>query len=65
MKVDADLLLMQNGRYEPTLEKIRARAQHARRWLLARPEKDIVVVSHGGLLHFMTEDWEDACIYEG
>ncbi|KAJ5523341.1 phosphoglycerate mutase-like protein [Penicillium frequentans] len=53
------------GRYEPTREKIRARARDARAWLKARPEKEIVVVSHGGFLHFLTEDWEDACKYDG
>ncbi|KAJ5921029.1 phosphoglycerate mutase-like protein [Penicillium verhagenii] len=53
------------GRYEPTREKIRARARDVRAWFKARPEKEIAVVSHGGFLHFLTEDWEDACKYDG
>ncbi|KAJ5354987.1 uncharacterized protein N7496_012199 [Penicillium cataractarum] len=40
-------------------QKIRDRALYIRRWLKARPEKEIVVVSHGGFLHFLTDDWED------
>lgn len=32
---------------------------------MARPEKEIVVVSHGGFLHFLTEDWEEGCKGEG
>ncbi|OQE40115.1 hypothetical protein PENCOP_c006G08059 [Penicillium coprophilum] len=52
------------GRYEPTREKIQARARDTRRWLKARPEEEIAVVSHGGFLHFLTEDWEDGCKHE-
>ncbi|RAL02487.1 histidine phosphatase family protein [Aspergillus ibericus CBS 121593] len=53
------------GRFAPTREKISARCDDLRQWLHARPEKEIVVVSHGGLLHFLTEDWEDGCTFEG
>ncbi|KAJ5751918.1 phosphoglycerate mutase-like protein [Penicillium odoratum] len=53
------------GRYEPTRDKIRGRARDVRAWLKSRPEKEIAVVSHGGFLHFLTEDWEDACKYDG
>ncbi|OOF95829.1 hypothetical protein ASPCADRAFT_130163 [Aspergillus carbonarius ITEM 5010] len=53
------------GRFAPTQEKISARCEDLRHWLHARPEKEIVVVSHGCLLHFLTEDWEDGCMYEG
>ncbi|PYI12659.1 phosphoglycerate mutase-like protein [Aspergillus sclerotiicarbonarius CBS 121057] len=53
------------GRFAPTREKISARCADLRHWLHARPEKEIVVVSHGGLLHFLTEDWEDGCTFEG
>ncbi|KAJ5273639.1 hypothetical protein N7478_008764 [Penicillium angulare] len=35
-----------------------------RYWLKKRPEKNIVVVSHGAFLHFLTDDWEDACKHE-
>ncbi|OJJ85431.1 uncharacterized protein ASPGLDRAFT_65451 [Aspergillus glaucus CBS 516.65] len=45
---------VKSGRYAPDGEAIRARAQ-----------KEIMVVAHGGLLHFLTEDWEDGSVYTG
>lgn len=51
----------QRGRHAPTREAITLRARDMRCWLKARPEKEIVVVTHGGLLHYMTEDWEENC----
>lgn len=45
------------GRWAPHADAIVARAADARKWLLARPEKEIVVVTHGGFLHYFTEDW--------
>ncbi|KAH6625521.1 phosphoglycerate mutase [Boeremia exigua] len=36
------------------------RAEKARQWLLARQENNIVVVSHGCFLHFLTDDWYDS-----
>ena len=56
---------MQKGRYAPTNKDIKDRARTARRWLKARPEKAIVVVTHGGFLHYFTEDWEDSTAYQG
>ncbi|KAJ6120421.1 phosphoglycerate mutase-like protein [Penicillium sp. IBT 18751x] len=53
------------GRLGITRERIFERAQYVRQWLMARPEKEIVVVSHGGFLHFLTEDWEEGCKGEG
>ncbi|PLB41382.1 uncharacterized protein BDW47DRAFT_100038 [Aspergillus candidus] len=47
------------GRYAPTSDAIQERARAARRWLKARPEKEIVIVTHGTFLHYFTEDWED------
>lgn len=35
------------GRWAPTPEAIEERAKVARQWLMARPEKEIVVVTHG------------------
>jgi broad specificity phosphatase PhoE len=47
--------------WEPTLEKLEVRARTARILLrdLVKDEGDahVVVVSHGGLVHFLTEDW--------
>lgn len=53
------------GRYAPSNGALKARARAARRWLKARPEKEIVVVTHGGFLHYFTEDWEDSSQYQG
>ncbi len=47
------------GRWAPTAGALEHRAREARQWLKARPEKEIVVVTHGGLLHYLTEDWTD------
>lgn len=51
--------------WEPTIKSLEARAQKSRLWLrdLAAQSKDaeevhIVVVSHGGFIHFLTEDWD-------
>lgn len=35
------------GKWAPTAKAIEARAREARQWLLQRPEKEIVVVTHG------------------
>ena len=45
------------GRWAANSAAIEDRCKVARRWLRDRPEKDIVVVTHGGLLHYLTEDW--------
>ncbi|KAL6714531.1 hypothetical protein ACLMJK_007956 [Lecanora helva] len=46
-------------RWAPTAGALEKRAREARQWLKARPEKEIVLVTHGGLLHYFTEDWTD------
>lgn len=38
-------------------ETFRERALFARRWLKDRKENVICLVSHGGFLHYLTEDW--------
>lgn len=53
------------GKWDPTEEAIEARVKEARQWLKSRPEKEIVVVTHGGLLHYLTEDWTDSGKFEG
>jgi len=53
------------GRWAPHSDAIVARAKVAREWLRARPERDIVVVTHGGFLHYFTEDWTDAARFAG
>ena len=47
------------GRWAPTAGAIEKRAREVRQWLKARPEKEIVLVTHGGFLHYFTEDWTD------
>ncbi|KAF9888655.1 hypothetical protein FE257_008413 [Aspergillus nanangensis] len=53
------------GKYAPTTQAIKNRARAVRRWLKARPEKEIVLVTHGGFLHYFTEDWEESSKYQG
>ncbi len=55
----------QGSPWEPTIKSLEARAKKARVWLrdLAAQSKDaedvhVVVVSHGGFIHFFTEDWD-------
>lgn len=55
----------QAGRYAPNNRALKERARAARRWLKARPEKEIVMVTHGGFLHYFTEDWEDSSQFQG
>lgn len=54
-----------NSEWGLSRSAIAARAREARRWLKARPEDEIVVMSHGGFLHFLTEDWEDSATFYG
>ena len=46
-----------NGRWAPVKEAVEKRALDARQWMKARPEKEIVLVTHGGFLHWFTQDW--------
>lgn len=52
-----------SSKYEPLPEKLDARARDVRLYLreLAKEHGDdaqIVLVTHGGILHFLTEDWD-------
>lgn len=55
--------------FAPELEKLDARARAARIWLrklaseVEGDEAHIVVVTHGAILHFLTEDWDGTSIY--
>ena len=66
-----DLSLLRDGwndksepsKYFPAPAKLEARAKEVRIWLreLAKEAGDdaqIVLVTHGGILHFLTEDWD-------
>ena len=54
-----------SGKWAPHADAINKRAKEARQWLRKRPEKDIVVVTHGGFLHYFTEDWGDSDRFQG
>lgn len=56
---------IKKGRWASTGEAIEKRAREARQWLRARPEKEIALVGHGGLLHYLTEDWSGSEKYAG
>lgn len=49
------------GRWAPTPQAVGERARVARVWLreLAGEDGEVVVVTHGGLLHMFTQDWSD------
>lgn len=46
------------GLYAIEKEAIEERAREARRWLRERDESNVVVVTHGGFVHYLTGDWE-------
>ncbi|RGP71762.1 histidine phosphatase clade-1 [Fusarium sporotrichioides] len=48
------------GRWASTAASLLERAKQARSWLSERPEAEIVVISHGCFLHFLTDDWVNA-----
>lgn len=47
------------GRWANRPDKLEERARETRQWLKSRKEKEIVLVTHGGFLHYFTEDWTD------
>ncbi|KAL8783781.1 MAG: hypothetical protein Q9213_004397 [Squamulea squamosa] len=52
-------------RWAAEQEAIERRCCDARQWLRTRNEKAIVVVTHGGLLHYLTEDWAGSEQFQG
>ncbi|KAF8859758.1 phosphoglycerate mutase family protein-like protein [Acephala macrosclerotiorum] len=50
---------LKNGLYEDSLQAVENRAAELRKWLWRRPEKEIVLVTHGAFLHYLTEDWDN------
>ncbi|KAJ4129115.1 hypothetical protein NW768_007646 [Fusarium equiseti] len=51
---------VKQGKWAPIAACLLERAKLARRWLSERPESEIVVISHGCFLHFLTDDWVNA-----
>ncbi|KAI0112414.1 histidine phosphatase superfamily [Nemania sp. FL0031] len=52
-----------DSKYYPEPQKLEARARSTRLWLRdlvkdAGDDAQVVLVTHGGILHFITEDWE-------
>ncbi|KAI4817324.1 PGAM-domain-containing protein [Aureobasidium sp. EXF-8845] len=45
------------GKWAPDRATVQKRAAKLRSWLFNRKEEIVVVVSHGGFLHALTEDW--------
>ncbi|KAL8723481.1 MAG: hypothetical protein Q9225_000214 [Loekoesia sp. 1 TL-2023] len=52
-------------KWAPNQDAIDARCREARKWLKARDEDAIIVVTHGGLLHYLTEDWTGCGKFQG
>ena len=46
------------GRWVADADAVRERALFVRRWLRDREEDVICLVSHGGFLHYLNEDWD-------
>ena len=47
------------GEWAASVDMINNRASKFRRWLKGRPEKNIIVVTHGGMVTYLTDDWAD------
>ena len=47
------------GKWKAETAAVKRRAKEVRQWLKARPEREIVLVTHGGFLHYLTDDWTD------
>lgn len=45
------------GPFAPQTDFVSRRVEKARRFLQRRSEREVVVVTHGSLLHYLTEDW--------
>ncbi|KAL1623538.1 hypothetical protein SLS54_004528 [Diplodia seriata] len=48
-----------SGIYTPSFPAVERRAALLRAWLRARPEQNVVLVTHGAFLHYLIEDWAD------
>lgn len=47
------------GQWAPDGQSLKERGRRARHWLRLRPEKHVVAVTHGGFLHYLTDNWSD------
>ncbi|KAF2642888.1 phosphoglycerate mutase family protein-like protein [Massarina eburnea CBS 473.64] len=46
------------GYWAYTRKALSARSADVRNWLFQRPELHIIIVTHGAIAHFITEDWD-------
>ncbi|KAF2098278.1 phosphoglycerate mutase family protein [Rhizodiscina lignyota] len=53
------------GDWAPWADPMTVRARKARQWLRERKEKNIVMVTHGGFLHYFTEDFDGYDTFNG
>ncbi|KIL92243.1 hypothetical protein FAVG1_04651 [Fusarium avenaceum] len=51
---------IKEDKWAPVASSLLKRAQIARQWLSERQEAEIVVITHGCFLHFLTDDWINA-----
>ncbi len=63
-----------DGRWSPTARRIKERARDARKTIrqaLAELQKkgiespEVILVTHGGCLHYFTDDWEESNLFSG
>lgn len=63
-----------NNKWSPSSEALTKRAKEARIFIRDKvlemqkegaEDPEVVVVTHGGFLHYFTEDWEDSSTYNG
>jgi broad specificity phosphatase PhoE len=57
--------ISKNGPWAPSADAIEKRARSAREWLYQRQEEVAIVVTHGGFLHYFTEDWSGSNRFQG
>ena len=54
-----------SGKWAPERIPAEKRARELRAWFKARKEKEIVLVTHGGFLHYFVEDWSEDGEFHG
>ncbi|KAF1957033.1 phosphoglycerate mutase family protein [Byssothecium circinans] len=61
-KIDQSLVTdgwnSKKGYWAYTREALAARSADIRNWLFQRPEAHVIIVTHGAIAHFITEDWD-------
>ncbi|KAF2239711.1 hypothetical protein EV356DRAFT_499921 [Viridothelium virens] len=53
------------GKWSPHAEAVAQRAREVREWVWDRGEEVVALVTHGGFLHYLTEDWSGANKFQG